>query len=88
MRKGRADGRRTRRQAGRGYVGHDEDRELLERVEDADAGVTEDIMAKGRDRGRDQKGGKKKKKTKKKVKETKVEPGRVGYGGHGGYGKK
>jgi hypothetical protein len=37
-------------------------------------------MAKGKDRGRDQKGGKKKKKTKKKVKEHKVEPGRGGFG--------
>jgi len=37
-------------------------------------------MAKGKNRGRDQKGGKKKKKTKKKVKEHKAEPGRGGYG--------
>jgi hypothetical protein len=36
-------------------------------------------MAKGKDRGRDQKGGKKKKKTKKKEKEHKVEPGRAGF---------
>jgi hypothetical protein len=42
-------------------------------------GATEDIMAKGKDRGRDQKGGKKKKKTKKKEKERKVEPGRAGF---------
>ena len=41
---------------------------------------TEELMAKGKDRGRDQKGGKKKKKTKKKVKEHKVEPGRAGFG--------
>jgi hypothetical protein len=42
-------------------------------------GVTEDMMARGKDRGRDQKGGKKKKKTKKKEKERKVEPGRAGF---------
>jgi hypothetical protein len=36
-------------------------------------------MAKGKDRGRDQKGGKKKKKTKKKEKEHKAEPGRAGF---------
>jgi hypothetical protein len=40
----------------------------------------EELMAKGRDRGRDQKGGKKKKKTKKKAKEHKVEVGRLGFG--------
>jgi hypothetical protein len=70
----------VRRRAGRDYFGPDEDRESPGRVEDTGAGVTEELMAKGRDRGRDQKGGKKKKKTKKKVKEHKVEPGHVGYG--------